>query len=465
MVLDEADQMLDIGFADNMEKVLTQIKSEQKTQCQTLLFSATLPQWIKQAVSKYMAEDKITVDLIGNEKLKTSENVKHYAIPSRWQNRSDILGDICTIYGRGNKGKTIIFVETKGECNDLAMHEKLKDSQVIHGNIYYSNVITIGDIAQKQREISMQGFRDGKFRSLIATNVCSRGVDIPEVDLVINCEPPTDVESYIHRSGRTGRAGKNGVCVTFYKPQQEYLVDIISRKTGVIFNRIGAPQPSDMIAAYAADTVETLKTAHVEAMSYFVETAKEITEHYDGCPQKGIEIRLFFNFLAIQACLAMLCNTMKPMAPRSLLSANEGFFTLLFTVDQPINNIGFIKAICQRTFPKLSYSDTIGWRMLKNEMGVVVDVNSEKVVQKDGSIWIAGLLWTNENGVSMEIPKELPELKDADQSTQFSNKPAWGRGGGGRGGSGGFGGRGGGSSRGSSNRGRGGSNNQGYGRR
>lgn len=155
---------------------------------QTLLFSATLPEWIKNMIKIYMKPDRVTIDLIGNEKLKTSENVKHYAVPSRWQNRADILGDIVAVYGKGKIGRCIIFVETKGEANELVLHEKLKDSQVIHG-----------DIVQKQRELSMQGFRDGKVRCLIATNVCARGVDIPEVDLVINCEPPSDVETYIHR--------------------------------------------------------------------------------------------------------------------------------------------------------------------------------------------------------------------------------------------------------------------------
>lgn len=219
--------MLDIGFADSMDKILQHVV-EQKKQLgstsvphQTLLFSATHPEWIKEAVKKYMRpEKKITVDLIGNEKMKASDSVQvrliksrseklenssilnyffciplplfqHLCIPSRWQNRTAILGDILTVYGGSNSKRTIIFVETKGEANDLAMNEKLKDSQVIHG-----------DIVQKQREVSMQGFRDGKFSVLIATNVCARGVDIPEVDLVINCEPPSDVETYIHRSGK-----------------------------------------------------------------------------------------------------------------------------------------------------------------------------------------------------------------------------------------------------------------------
>jgi ATP-dependent RNA helicase DDX21 len=174
--LDEADQMLDIGFAEDMEKILRIVKEQKENRGnishQTLLFSATMPDWIKQAVTKYMKADKITLDLIGSNKQKTSATVTHYCLPSRYQNRTSILGDIVAVYGRGNSGRTIIFVETKAEASELAMNEKLvaMGAQTLHG-----------DIAQKQRETTMQGFRDGKFTCLITTNVCARGVDIPEV--------------------------------------------------------------------------------------------------------------------------------------------------------------------------------------------------------------------------------------------------------------------------------------------
>lgn len=108
-------------------------------------------------------------------------------------------------YG-GESGKTIVFTETKADANALILSDKIKkDVEVMHG-----------DIAQNQREVTMKRFREGKFRVLVATDVASRGLDIPNVDLVIQLEPPKDVESYIHRSGRTARAGKMGTCITFY---------------------------------------------------------------------------------------------------------------------------------------------------------------------------------------------------------------------------------------------------------
>ena len=412
--LDEADQMLDIGFKDDMDKMLKMAREqrqETENELQVLLFSATLPEWIQTAIRNYMNKDHHRVDLIGNQRLKASETVKHYCVPSHWSNRANILGDIVSVYGKGNNGRTIIFVETKGEANELCLNDKLKDSQVIHG-----------DIAQKQREISLQGFREGKVRVLIATNVCARGIDIPEVDLVINSEPPSDVETFVHRSGRTGRAGKSGVCVTFYKLQQEYMINNIAKRTGVNFNRIGAPQPGEIVAARASQTVEELIKVHPVALDYFQKTATEVLEGFKGDHEK-----------AIKACLAMICNTVQPLPPRSLLSSNEGMYTLLFRTEQPIRNPGYVKAILQRSYPGITYDDTRGWRMTKDEMGCVVDIGSDKVeVKENGDIYLAGNIWSDSRGISLEIPKVVPELKEQPQQQQTNQ--SYGRFGGNQGG-------------------------------
>jgi ATP-dependent RNA helicase DDX21 len=105
-----------------------------------------------------MKPDRVTLDLIGTDAQKTSATVSHYCIPSKWQNRADILGDIVAVYGRGALGRTIVFVETKAECNELVMHDKLVSlgAQALHG-----------DISQNQRESTMAGFRLGKFSCLM----------------------------------------------------------------------------------------------------------------------------------------------------------------------------------------------------------------------------------------------------------------------------------------------------------
>ncbi|KAG4104019.1 DEAD-domain-containing protein [Neocallimastix lanati (nom. inval.)] len=404
LVMDEADQMLDIGFAEYMDKVL-QMVQEQKKEVpnapvhQTLLFSATVPDWVNKAIKKYMRPNMKTIDLVGSQKLKTSETVNHYAIPSTWQNRSNIIGDIVAVYGKGNDSRTIIFVETKSEANELALNDKLKSyTQVIHG-----------DIVQKQREITLKGFRDGKFKCLIATNVMARGLDIPEVDLVINCEPPSDIESYIHRSGRTGRAGRSGTCVTFYKQSQEYMLNIIQKKTGLKFTMVSAPQPSDIIAAQASNMCETLsQEISPQVLNYFKDTAKELLERYNGDAINSIS-----------ACIAYMCNTTKPLSSRSLMSSEEGYVTLFFKIAHEIRNPGYIRSMFDRRYPGINPEFTRRWRMCKDSRGVVVDLDEKKVeydTNEDGTatnIRINKIEWHDSETITLEIPKTLPELMES----------------------------------------------------
>lgn len=96
-------------------------------------------------------------------------------------------------------------------------------------------------------------------KCLVATNVAARGLDIPEVDLIVQLEPPKEIDAYIHRAGRTGRAGKSGVCVTFYTRQQQSLVERIERLAKIKMKKIGPPQPVDIIKSSARDIVISLK--------------------------------------------------------------------------------------------------------------------------------------------------------------------------------------------------------------
>jgi ATP-dependent RNA helicase DDX21 len=401
IVMDEADQMLDIGFAEDMEKILLSTKTQKQTQLenpnqmltqnyQTLLFSATMPDWIKNAIEKFMHFDKVILDLIGDSKQKTSALVKHYSLASRYQNRADILGDIVSVYGRGQKGRTIIFVETKAEATELSMNEKLVGlgSQTLHG-----------DISQNQREMTMQGFRDGKFTVLITTNVCARGVDIPEVDVVVNCEPPNDVESYIHRSGRTGRAGRSGLCITFFKENQTGLMTNISRKAGVDFQQIGAPQPKDIIAARASQQLEECKGIDPEVFEFFKDAAEDLLAHFEGDSVKALE-----------CAMAMICDTKQKLGSRSLLTANEGFVTLLFQTEDTIRNVGYVKSMVEKNY-KLGYNDFTGWRCTRDYKGVVVDLAEKKFRKEGDTIILGGKDWVNGKGISLCVPDELPELE------------------------------------------------------
>lgn len=287
-------------------------------------------------------------------------------------------------------------------ANELVMNDKLisMGANVLHG-----------DISQAQREKTMQGYRDGKFSCLITTNVCARGVDIPEVDLVINAEPPADVESYIHRSGRTGRAGRAGSCVTFYKAQQECLLQNINRKAGVEFTKISAPQPKDIIKARASQSIEEMRFVDEAVLPFFKSASQDLLLHFHGDASK-----------ALQCALAMICSTTKKLPSRSLLTANDGWITLLFKTEKTIRNVGYIRAMLQKHVASLTYEDTIGWRMTADYMGVVVDVKEDKVVQNDDSeLKIAGKKWEDGRGVTCLVLKELPELQASYGSGNVSN--------------------------------------------
>ncbi|NWR59102.1 DDX21 helicase, partial [Bucorvus abyssinicus] len=243
VILDEVDHMLDMGFAEQVEEILGfAYKKGSENNPQTLLFSATCPRWVYDVAKKYMKDEYEQIDLIGKKTQRTAMTVEHLAIQCRSSQRAGVLGDIIQVYS-GSSGRTIVFCETKKEANELAMSASLKqDAQSLHG-----------DIPQKQREVTLKGFRNGVFEVLIATNVAARGLDIPEVDLVIQCSPPKDVDSYIHRSGRTGRAGRTGICICLFQRREEDLLKQVEHKAGITFKRVGVPSATDVIKASSND--------------------------------------------------------------------------------------------------------------------------------------------------------------------------------------------------------------------
>lgn len=133
-----------------------------------------------------------------------------------------------------------------------------------------------GDIAQNQREVTLKRFKEKKFQVLVATDVASRGLDIPSVDLVIQVEPPKDPETYIHRSGRTARAGRSGTCITFYTNKHKMMIQHIEQKAGIVMQKIGVPQPEQVIKASSMGTVEMLKEVNAKVIPLFTDAADHL---------------------------------------------------------------------------------------------------------------------------------------------------------------------------------------------
>lgn len=363
VVLDEVDQMLDMGFADQVEEILSvAYKKDSEDNPQTLLFSATCPHWVYNVAKKYMKSTYEQVDLIGKKTQKTAITVEHLAIKCHWTQRAAVIGDVIRVYS-GFQGRTIIFCETKKEAQELSQNVAIKqDAQSLHG-----------DIPQKQREITLKGFRNGDFGVLVATNVAARGLDIPEVDLVVQSSPPKDVESYIHRSGRTGRAGRTGICICFYQHKEEYQLAQVEQKAGIKFKRIGVPSATEIIKASSKDAIRLLDSVPPTAISHFKQSAEKLIE------EKG----------AVEALAAALAHISGATSvdQRSLINSDAGFVTMILR--------------CSIEMPNISYA----WKELKEQLSEDIDSKVKgmvflkgKQVRNVGSsvvtlLWFSSLMW------------------------------------------------------------------------
>ncbi len=201
LVLDEADQMLDMGFSDDIEAILQETPSER----QTVMFSATMPKEIEEIAKKYMKNPK-KVKVVHKE--LTVPKISQYYFEVRPHEKLDAL---CRILDMENSELGIIFCRTKKGVDELVENLQSRGYSVegIHG-----------DLKQSQRDRVMKKFRDGTLDLMIATDVAARGIDVDDVDLVVNYDVPEDFEYYVHRIGRTGRAGREGLAYTLVTGKQ-----------------------------------------------------------------------------------------------------------------------------------------------------------------------------------------------------------------------------------------------------
>ncbi|KAJ7977779.1 DEAD-box ATP-dependent RNA helicase [Quillaja saponaria] len=376
LVLDEADQMLAVGFEEDVELILEQLPSVR----QSMLFSATMPTWVKKLARKYL-DKPLTIDLVGEQDEKLAEGIKLHAISATATSKRTILSDLITVYAKG--GKTIVFTKTKRDADEvsLALTASIA-SEALHG-----------DISQHQRERTLNSFRQGKFTVLVATDVAARGLDIPNVDLIIHYELPNDPETFVHRSGRTGRAGKEGTCHSdvYYPPAVE-----------------------DILESSADQVVATLNGVHSESLEFFIPTAQKLIE------EQGVS--------ALAAALAHLSGFSRPPSSRSLINHEQGWVTLQLTRD-PTYSRGFLSARSVTGFLSDVYSPAA------DELGKIYIIADERV---QGAVFdlpeeIAKELLSKQTPPGNTISKitKLPPLQDdgppADNYGRFSNRDQFNR--------------------------------------
>ncbi|QIZ98366.1 DEAD/DEAH box helicase [Leifsonia sp. PS1209] len=223
MVLDEADKMLDLGFLADIEKLFAQTPATRHT----MLFSATMPGPIVALARRFMTRP-IHIRATDPDEGQIQANIKHLIYRAHSLDKDEVVARILQAEGRG---KTVVFTRTKRAAAKLV--EELNDRG-------FNAAAVHGDLNQEQRERAMAAFKAGKKDILIATDVAARGIDVDDVTHVINHTIPDDEKTYLHRAGRTGRAGKTGIAVTFVDWEDLHKWALINRAL-----EFGQPEPTE----------------------------------------------------------------------------------------------------------------------------------------------------------------------------------------------------------------------------
>jgi ATP-dependent RNA helicase DeaD len=228
-VLDEADQMLDLGFREDLEAILGTMPEERRTH----LVAATFSREVRALADRYQ-RDAVVIE--GTKPGEANIDIAHVAHLVRPEERDAAVINLLLMLGPGER--TLVFVRTREGAADLA--DRIADAG-------FSALSLSGELEQRERTRTLEAFRSGKVTTLVATDVAARGLDIMDVNRVIHADPPGDAETFIHRSGRTGRAGRKGTSVVLVPPPAREYVSRLFRSARVTASWAPAPTPEDVL--------------------------------------------------------------------------------------------------------------------------------------------------------------------------------------------------------------------------
>lgn len=327
LVLDEADEMLDMGFIDDIEKIVEQMPTAR----QTLLFSATIPASIMRLTNKFMHEP-VTVKIKAKE--LTADTVEQYYVRAKDYEKFDVMTRLFDVQ---DPDLALIFGRTKRRVDELTRGLKARGyrAEGIHG-----------DLTQQKRMSVLRQFKSGQLDFLVATDVAARGLDISGVTHVYNYDIPQDPDSYVHRIGRTGRAGHKGVSVTFVTPNEIEYLHTIEDLTKKRMLPMKPPTAEEALMGQISSGLETIK-AQVEAND---------TEKYEAMAESLLE-----NYTPLQLVSAYLkaVSRMMPVPFRLKSRQNVRCHIAVAAITVTAIIVAVIKAVTRVSVAKAAIKATV----------------------------------------------------------------------------------------------------------